>query len=54
MDVLDTVRFCEDLHVLPKAGGLLDQDSLWVDFFRKIKEFDSIRAELDRKQPGNQ
>lgn len=41
------VRMCEDMHVLPQAGGLLDQDSAFIHFLHKIKEFDRLRKELD-------
>jgi hypothetical protein len=41
---------CEDYHVLPSAGGLLDQDSLMIHFLLKVREFDSIRADFDDAQ----
>lgn len=46
-EYLTIARLCEDYHVLPSAGGLLDQDSLMIHFLLKVREFDSIRAEFD-------
>jgi len=43
------------MHVLPKAGGLLDQDALFIHYLAKVKEADHIREDTDRKiQQGSQ
>jgi hypothetical protein len=44
---LSVARMCEGYHVLPSAGGLLDQDSLMMHYLSKIQEYDAIRQELD-------
>ena len=41
---------CEEYHVLPSAGGLLNQDSLMMYFLGKVREFDAIREDLDNEQ----
>jgi hypothetical protein len=50
---------CEALHVLPHAGGLLDQDSFLIDLIdmvvteKKAKEAEEQhQAELRRNRPG--
>lgn len=43
-------RLCEGYHVLPSAGGLLDQDGKMMHFLAKVQEFDAIRQELDDEQ----
>jgi hypothetical protein len=35
---------------MPRAGGMLDQDSRMMYFLIKIQEFDGIRAEFDEQQ----
>lgn len=47
-DILSTARLAEAFHVMPLPGGLLAQDSLFIHYLKKIKEFDGIRSELDQ------
>jgi hypothetical protein len=49
-DYLTVARMCELYHVLPDAGGLLDQDSKMIYFLGKVQEYDNIRQELDDEQ----
>ncbi len=46
---------CQNYNTLPRAGGLLDQDSLMMHIMFNIAEFDGQRAELEQakaKQRG--
>lgn len=38
---------CQNYSCLPQAGGLLDQDHLWIWFMYKVAEFDAVRQKLD-------
>jgi hypothetical protein len=49
-DYLSVARLCENYHVLPSAGGLLDQDSKMMYFLSRIQEYDNVRQELDDEQ----
>lgn len=48
--VLNLIRICERFNTLPRAGGLLDQDYLFVFILEKILFWDTQREELDRKK----
>lgn len=50
---LNLVRICEKMHTLPLAGGLLDQDYLFVLLINDIFVWDEQRAELDRRKDGS-
>lgn len=53
MKSLQAVRFlemfylCQELHVLPQAGGLLDQDSLFVHLMLSAFRWQQERRQLD-------
>jgi hypothetical protein len=47
--VLNLVRLCLALHVLPQSGGLLDQDSYFVFLLEHVLVADAELAE--RKAP---
>jgi hypothetical protein len=46
--ILSMVRMCQGLNVLPKAGGLLDQDSYFVFLLEQVMIADQEKQELDR------
>jgi len=41
-------NLCQTLHVLPRAGGLLDQDALHVYMIECVLSAQSERAEMER------
>lgn len=41
---------CQDFHVLPISGGMLDQDSLFIYLYQVWAEAKSVRAELDNRK----
>ena len=43
-------RLCQEFHVLPNAGGLLDQDSYHVWLMANVIEADRERDEREQKQ----
>lgn len=45
-------RWCEDLHCLPGAGGLLDQDSKHIWLMNLVRAADHERAELEKNRKG--
>ena len=53
MDIMNVVRLCETLNVLPRVGGLLDQDSLFIEFMLHIKDADRVRKEIDDRKAAN-
>jgi hypothetical protein len=44
------IKMCQDFHVLPKSGGLYDQDSLFVYILENYLIWQDQRAELDRRK----
>ena len=48
--MLNVVNLCQSLHTLPSAGGLFDQDALFIHFYNVIEEARAVRAELDSKK----
>lgn len=44
---LDLFNMCQTLKVLPKPGGLLDQDSLYVFLMRHTLVYQEAKRELD-------
>lgn len=42
--------FCASLNVLPKSGGLLDQDSLFIYLMRYAMSCQAERKELDDRR----
>lgn len=47
LGILNLVRTCQNYHTLPRGGGLLDQDALFVNIMFNIAAWESARAELD-------
>jgi hypothetical protein len=45
---LETFKMCQELHVLPRGGGLYDQDSYFVHVMKHALNAQNERAELDR------
>jgi hypothetical protein len=41
---------CQELHVLPKPGGLYDQDSLYVHLMKHALMAQHERRELDNRK----
>ena len=46
--IISLIRMCESLHVLPQAGGLLDQDAYFVYLLQQVMLADQEKAALDR------
>lgn len=44
---LELLSICQELHVLPKGGGLLDQDSYFVHLMKYALVCQQDRRELD-------
>lgn len=47
---LETLGMCQSLKVLPQAGGLLDQDSLFVYVMKFAMLWQNDRREADHKE----
>lgn len=43
---------CEKLHTLPRAGGLFDQDSLFVYVMEHYQVAVNEREQIDNKRSG--
>lgn len=43
-------NLCQTLHVLPRAGGLLDQDARHVYMIECVLAAQNERAEMERKR----
>jgi hypothetical protein len=52
--IINIMRVCEDFHVLPEAGGLYDQDSLFVYMMYNYLIWQQQRAELDSRKSAIQ
>jgi hypothetical protein len=52
--VLSVIRMCEKFRKLPREGGMLDQDGLFIHILQNVITFDSLRAELDRGKKNAQ
>lgn len=46
--ILSIVTLCDRFHTMPKAGGLFEQDSLFVYMLDSIMAWEYERQELDR------
>lgn len=56
-DVADAIRLtvmCQEFHVLPNVGGLLDQDSYHVWLMEKVVTAQREKEELDHKRAESQ
>jgi hypothetical protein len=47
---VETTTLSERFSVLPRAGGLLDQDAGWVSGMQMVLSAMSEKAELDNKR----
>lgn len=47
---IELTVLCQDLHVLPNAGGLLDQDSYHVWLMQTVMRAQNEKAELDKQR----
>ncbi len=47
---VETLVSCQEFGVLPRSGGLLDQDSYFVFLMRHAISCQRARAELDARQ----
>jgi len=47
--LLELTYFARELHLLPRQGGVLDQDSYFIHFFNHIIQLQNKREELDRR-----
>ncbi len=45
---------CETYHVLPEAGGVLDQDPVNIRILRMVADARAERQELDRQKSKSQ
>jgi hypothetical protein len=45
--ILDVVRMCQSLNVLPRLGGLLDQDAYFAFLLARVLGFDEERQALE-------
>lgn len=52
--ILSMINLSEAFHVLPRAGGLLDQDSLFIHYFMYVTELREMRRKLDENKAVNQ
>lgn len=50
LGILNLIHTCQNYHTLPRAGGLLDQDALFVEIMFNVSQWESARAQLDAKQ----
>jgi hypothetical protein len=46
-EFFEIVNLCDQLHALPRAGGLLDQDSLFVHLYSAVSKARAERQEID-------
>jgi hypothetical protein len=47
------VRMCERVQALPSAGGVLDQDAMYIFFWQHVMALDEERAKLNKIREGN-
>lgn len=48
--VINLVDLCKSTNLMPLAGGLLDQDSLFIDLYEYVAQLKSTRQKLDQRQ----
>lgn len=47
---VELTRLCQAMHVLPRAGGVLDQDSYHIYMIQTVLAAQAEKDELDRKR----
>ena len=53
-NVINTILMCKEMHTLPRAGGLYDQDSLFIYVLKNFMDWQAQRAELDGRKANVQ
>lgn len=48
--IVNMIDLCRDMHVLPIAGGLFDQDALFIDLYEYVFQLRATREDMDRRQ----
>ena len=48
--VMNLIHISQTLHVLPQAGGILDQDALFISLYNYVEECQTARAKIDERQ----
>jgi len=48
--MLNLVDMCKESHMMPLAGGLFDQDSLFMHLYEYIGQLRNTREKLDQHQ----
>lgn len=48
--LVETTVFCEKFGVLPRAGGLLDQNAGWVSGMQMVSQAFAEKTEHERKR----
>jgi len=48
--ILGLVRMCQNLNVLPQAGGLLDQDAYFVFILEQVMLADEERRAIEQSR----
>lgn len=48
--VMNLIHISQTLHVLPQAGGILDQDALFILLYNHVEECQTARAKIDEQQ----
>lgn len=48
--MLTIIDNCQEFHTLPRAGGILDQDALFMYINNEVAQARGVRAELDSKK----
>jgi len=51
--ILNIINICDRFHTMPKPGGLLDQDYLFVELLHNVLRWENERAELDAAKAKN-
>jgi hypothetical protein len=49
-EVISIVRLCQSMATLPRAGGLFDQDALFVYLLERVLFADQKKADLERSK----
>lgn len=47
---MEIINNCQTLNILPKSGGLFDQDALFIYLYNKVEDARNQVAELDRQR----
>lgn len=51
--ILSMINLSENFHVLPVAGGLLDQDSMFIHYYMYVNQLREMRRQLDEHKSKN-